>query len=35
LPSWQAYDGKQETILRIGTEAGLKARPLPDLSLFE
>lgn len=35
LPSWQAYDGKQETILRIGTEAGLKAHPLPDLSLFE
>jgi len=34
LPSWPVFNGTMASTLRIGSEAELKAHPLPDLTLF-
>lgn len=34
LPAWPVFNGTPATTLRIGSEAELKAHPLPDFTLF-
>ena len=34
LPAWPTFDGSRASILTIGNDAELQARPLPDFSVF-
>lgn len=34
LPAWPTFDGSKASILSIGNDAELRARPLPDFSVF-
>jgi para-nitrobenzyl esterase len=34
LPAWPAFDGSKATVQQIGNKAQLRARPLPDFTLF-